>query len=291
MITELFCSIDDFCQDFIPQWKRSLLDQGLKHRDRQGQFSDSEIMTIVVLFHSSGYLTFKHFYLSHVQQHMSPLFPELVTYKRLIQLMQKVLVPLSAYLWCKSTGISYVDSTPLKVCHNKRIPRHKTFKGMANRGKTSMGWFYGFKLHLVVNDKGDILSFCLTSGNRDDRKPLAFLSQDLWGQLFGDKGYVGQKYIDLLAQQGVQLITSLKRNMKPRILDECDKILLRGRSIIETINDQLKNVCQIDHSRHRSGHNFVVNLIAGLVSYAHKPKKPSLNIKHHFEQDMNPIAL
>ena len=154
MVTELFCSIDDFCQDFMPQWKQSLLDQGLKHRNRSGQLSDSEIMTIIVLFHSSGCRTFKQFYLFHVQQHMPTLFPGLVTYKRFIQLMQKILVPLSAYLWCRCrgqiTGISYVDSTPLKVCHNKRIFQHKTFKGTANRGKTSMGWFYGFKLHLVV---------------------------------------------------------------------------------------------------------------------------------------------
>ena len=223
MVTELFCLIDDSCQDFMPKWNQSLIKQGLKHRNRSGQLSDSEIMTIIVLFHSSNYRNFKQFYLLQVQQHMSDLFPTLVTYKRFIQLMQKILVPLSAYLWCccrgQVTGISYVDSTPLKVCHNKRILRHKTFKGVANRGKTSMGWFYGFKLHLVVNDKGEILSFCLTSGNQDDRKPLAFLSQDLWGRLFGDKGYVGQKYIDLLPRQGVQLITTLRKNMSKRILN------------------------------------------------------------------------
>ena len=79
-------------------------------------------------------------------------------------------------------------------------------------------------------------------------------------------------------QQGIHLITKLKSNMKNKLMVMTDKLLLRKRSIIETINDQLKNISQIEHSRHRSPLNFLVNLVSGLIAYTHQPKKPSLNL-------------
>ena len=91
------------------------------------------------------------------------------------------------------TGISFFDSTSIKVCHNKRISRNKVFKGLAKLGKTTTGWFYGFKLHLVINDKGEILAFQLTPGNVSDVSMLETLSSGLWGKLFGDKGYISEK--------------------------------------------------------------------------------------------------
>ena len=184
-------------------------------------------------------------------------------------------------------GISFVDSTPLKVCHNKRIPRHRVFEGLAERGKTSMGWFFGFKLHLVVNDRGELLSFALTPGNVDDRKPVPEMARGLFGKLFGDRGYISQKLFDQLMETGLQLITSIRRNMKGRLMLLEDKLMLRKRSIIETINDQLKNISQIEHTRHRSVDNFFVNVVAGLIAYCHKEKKPALNLS---PQDFNLLA-
>ena len=143
-----------------------------------------------------------------------------------------------------------------------------------------MGWFYGFKLHLVVSDKGDILACCLTPGNVDDRRPVPLLTKDLFGKLFADKGYISQQIFELLFSQGLELITMLRKNMKNRLLPLADKLLLRKRAIIETINDQLKNISQIEHSRHRSVTNFLVNLVAGLIAYTHQEKKPSININH-----------
>ncbi|MDD4963427.1 MAG: IS982 family transposase [Gallionella sp.] len=204
-------------------------------------------------------------------------------YNRFVELMSEILEPLAAFMQSRcgqSRGIAFVDSTPLRVCENIRIPRHKTFKEQAGRAKSSTGWFYGFKLHFMINDCGEILSFCLTRGNVDDRTPVPNLVKRLIGKLFGDRGYVSKKLTELLADQNVELITTLKKNMKPKVIAAFDKLILRKRSIIETINDQLKNTFNLEHSRHRSLRNFVVNAIACLVAYSYQKKKPSLNINH-----------
>jgi hypothetical protein len=282
-ILELFCSVDDFWQQFAPTWQQDLLTSGERQRVRPGQMYPSELMTIVILFQQSHYRTFKAYYTEYVHRHLCSEFPTLVSYSRFVELMPTILVPLVAYLHTQlghCTGISFIDSTPLAVCHNARIHSHRVFDGRAARGKTSVGWFYGFKLHLVVNDQGEILAFCLTPGNVDDRKPVPKLAKGLVGKLFGDKGYLSQPLAQqLLVTHGLQLITKLRKKMHNRLLDWSDKLLLRKRAIIETITDQLKNICQIEHSRHRSPINFLVNLVAGLIAYCHQPKKPSLGVQ------------
>jgi hypothetical protein len=281
-ILDLYCSVDEFWQGFAPWWPWQLLASGARQRLRPTQLHPSEIMTIAILFQQSHYRTFKAFYTEHVQQHLRSEFPHLVSYTRFVELLPTVLVPLIAYLHTQlgpCTGISFIDSTALAVCKNPRIGQHRVFACDARRGKTSVGWFYGFKLHLVVNDRGELLAFCLTPGNVDDRRPVPRLVRRLFGKLFGDKGYISQDLAAaLLVEQGVQLITKLRKNMRHRLLDLSDKLLLRKRALIESIVDELKNVCQIEHSRHRSPLNFLVNLMAGLVAYCHLPKKPSLDL-------------
>ena len=151
-----------------------------------------------------------------------------------------------AYLHTKlghCTGISFIDSTPLAVSRNPRIQQHRVFARRAARGKTSVGWFYGFKLHLVVNDQGELLAFCLTPGNVDDRHPVPKLVTGLVGKLKDSKGYLSQPLAQpLLVTQGLHLITKLRTKMQNRLLDWSDKRLLRKRVIIETITDQLKNI-------------------------------------------------
>jgi hypothetical protein len=144
---------------------------------------------------------------------------------------------------------------------------------------------------LEINDKGEILNFVITPGNVDDREPLKnsdFLKK-IFGKLYAGKGYIGQKLFEQLFVDGIQLITGLKRNMKNCLMSINDKILLRKRSIIETINDELKNICQIEHSRHRSFGNFLTNLISGLLTYSFLPKKPS--IKYDVEPIFGQLAL
>jgi hypothetical protein len=282
-ILDLFCSVDDFWQQFAPNWHHDLLTSGQRQRLRATQLYPSEIMTIAILFHQSHYRTFKAYYTEYVQRHLRSEFPTLVSYSRFVELMPTVLVPLVAYLHTqlgRCTGISFIDSTSLAVCHNACIHQHRVFAGRAARGKTSVGWFFGFKLHLVVNDQGELLAFCLTPGNVDDRHPVPKLATGLVGKLFGDKGYLSQPLAQqLLVTHGLHLITKLRKKMHNRLLDWSDKLLLRKRAIIETITDQLKNISQIEHSRHRSPINFLVNLVAGLIAYCHQPKKPSLGVQ------------
>lgn len=280
-ILTLFFDIDEFCQQFEPVWKQHLLSDGNKHRDRERTLSLSEVMTIMVLFHTAGYRNLKQFYLEFVSVHLTKEFPALVSYPRFVQFESGALIPLAAYLQTRvgrCTGISFVDATKLVACENLRIPNHKQFADIAKRGKTSTGWFFGFKLHLTVNDCGELLSWFVTPGNCDDRKPVPRLAKWLWGKLFGDKGYISNPLKLLLSEQNLELITKPKKNQKnvAPLLAE-DKILLRKRAIIETVIDQLKNISQIEHTRHRSFWNFLVNLLAGLVAYSWREKKPALN--------------
>ena len=195
--------------------------------------------------------------------------------------MKGLFVPLFAFLHHHRgavTGISYIDSTKIQVCHNKRISRNKVFKNLAKRGKTTAGWFFGFKLHLIVNDRGEILAFQLSQGNVSDVSMLELLSKDISGKLYGDKGYISSEIAKKLLDKGVELFTSLRENMKNKLMHIVDKVYLRKRSIIETINDQLKNISQIEHTRHRSPANFLINLLSGLIAYQFKEKKPSINL-------------
>ena len=281
-ITEIFCSIDDFCKEFVPFWQKSLLCNG-KKRIRASKLSLSEVMTIQVLFHLSGYKTFKEFYLGYVSKHLEKEFPNLVSYNRMVELKRDSFLPLAIYLkncgLSNCTGISFIDSTPLRVCDRRRIHRHKTFKDIAQRGLCSLGWFYGFKLHIITNDTGGIIDFMITKGNVEDRKPLKFKQfiKKLYGKLFGDKGYISKELFTELFSNGIHLVTKLRKNMKTKLLTPLqDAYLLRKRAIIETIFDQLKNICQVEHSRHRSVANYFNNIFATLIAYNFKDKKPSL---------------
>ena len=196
-------------------------------------------------------------------------FPGLVSYNRFVELMQKTLLPLAVYLKTrclgKCTGISYVDATPLRACHIKRAHSNKVLKDLATKGQCSIGWFFGLKLHFVINDKGEMLDFILTPGNVDDRHPLtgSNLLARIYGKLFGDQGYNSQSLFEKLFIDGIHLITKLRKNMKNSLMLLSDKILLRKRALIESVFDELKNICQIEHTRHRSQEGFIINLLTG----------------------------
>lgn len=285
-ITEIYFIIDEFMMNFdkIISDHSLMPDNALKLRNRKFNLSQSEVMTILVLFHYGSFKNLKHFYLFYVQKHMFKEFPNTVSYNRFVELQKKSIMPLAIFMkTCalgKCTGISYIDSTPLIACHIKREKQHKTFKGIAQKGQCSLGWFFGFKLHLIINDKGEILDFVITQGNVDDRKPLENMSlhKNIFGKLYGDKGYISKDLFEKLFVDGVHLITKLRKNMKNCLMLMQDKIALRKRALIESVNDQLKNICQIEHTRHRSFDNFITNLLSGLIAYSFFPKKPSINL-------------
>jgi transposase len=279
-IIKIFCEVHDFWKQFQAEWEKILLAESSRKRSKACRLCMSEVMTIVILFHFSRYPTFKDYYQQQVITRYRHYFPHLVSYNRFVELMQACSVPLALFMRRQrleqTKGVAFIDSTALAVCANSRIHQHQVFAGGAQRGKTSTGWFFGFKLHLVINHQGEIISFCLTPGNTDDRKPVEQLTKNLWGRLFADKGYISQSLKERLKDKGVELITKLRKNMKQQLLPLFDQLMLRKRALIESVNDFLKNTCQIQHTRHRSKNNWLVNLISGLVAYSFLPKKPEL---------------
>ena len=290
-IITLFCEIDDFFLAY-EKWKpatQSLPRETtpLETRGRPRRLHPSEVMTLLIAFHESGYRTFKHFYQKHVCVYWCAEFPNLVSYSRFVQLKKEVLEVLTFYLSAHlgtCSGLSFVDSTRLRVCDNKRISSYRVFAGQAERSKTSMGWFYGFKLHLVINGSGELLDVALTPGNTDDRKPLRDFADRLHGSLYADRGnHISKDLRETLRQQGVDLVYKVRKNMKPLDLSVSDEVLLKKRMLIESVIRELKTQMQLEHTRHRSFENFQVNVFSALIAYQLLENKPSLNI-HELQQ-------
>lgn len=285
-LVEIFCILDEFCKYLTPELKKQSIEvPDKRRRNRLSRMSDSEIMTILVIFHTRHFRDLKSFYLGYVCRHMYKEFPHTISYNRFVERQAQVGLYLLLFLQTcalgKCTGISIIDSTPLVSCHIKRAHMHKTMKGWDAKGKCTMGWFYGFKLHLIINDKGEIIQWQLTPGNVDDREPLKNkrFTERLFGKLFADRGYISHTLFEQLFIDDIHLVTRIKKNMKNSLMSLHDKLMLRKRSVIETVNDELKNVCQIEHTRHRSVNNFATNLFAGLIAYNLLPKKPSMNLE------------
>ena len=282
-IVALFCEIDDFFLALMKyQVEYHLQDaQPAENRGRPRSLHPSEIMTILISFHQSNYRSFKDYYQRHVCVYLRWAFPNLVSYTRFVELKKEMLGCLSLYLYTRfgsCDGISFIDSTRLPVCHNRRIPSHRVFAKEADRGKTSMGWFYGFKLHLMINTTGELLGVELTPGNIDDRGPVPALTQLLSGKLYGDRGYISAPLRQHLASEGIDLVYKVRKNMDPLPLSETDEVLLKKRMLIESVIKELKTQTQLEHTRHRSLLNFQVHVVSALIAYTYLEKKPSLNL-------------
>lgn len=284
LLTTIFYQADEFCKLHEKFFTKRCLSDGARNKGgRPARLQLSKVITICVYFHHSGYRTFKWYYKKHICGELKTAFEWLVSYNRFIEIMQEVAPVLALFAMSLNsrdiTGVAFIDSAALKVCHNLRIPSHKVFSGIAQRGKTSMGWFFGFKLHFVINNLGEILSFWITPGNVDDRDftVIERLTQGLWGMLFGDRGYISQKLFIKLWKQGIKLITSIKSNMKNKLVPTIEKLLLKKRNVVESVANLLKNTHHIEHSRHRSFTNFLANTFSAIAAYAFNQKKPSIN--------------
>lgn len=280
-ITELFVFVDDFCKAVDRYDAGNMLaDQAKPKPTRTPEMSVSEILVIMILFQKSPCKNFKYFFISYLKMYHQD-FPRLVSYNRFVELQKRCLPYLFLLMqwFCLQTnpqGEHFVDATHIRVCHNKRISSHKVFKGFAALGKSTMGWFLGFKLHLVINAKGEIQGVMLTAGNVDDRTPVSAMTQRLRGLLLGDKGYINQTLFEELYARGLKLITNVRAKMKNKFMTMEEKMLLRKRSIIETVYDLLKNTFQLVHTRHRSVSNFLVHIVSTLVAYCFRSNKPKI---------------
>src|SRR6476469_2935734 len=283
-ITALYCCLDDFCKMFA-EWETHQLIPSPSRRQRSGKLSRSEMLFIRVLFHLSPYKNFKTFYLLGIGVQHRACFRDLPHYDRFVSLMPRLFVPLMVLLHSLSgeeTGIYFGDSSKLAVCHNRRINRHQVVDGLAARGKTSMGWFFGLKLHVVINHKGEIMAVKITPGNTADSTVLDEMTRHLAGKLYADKGCIGRELFHKLWLRGLHFMTSIRRNMRDYLMPMADRIMLRKRFVIETVLDTLKSEMGLEHSRHRSPVNAMVHVLSCLVAYAFRPGKPSisLNSKH-----------
>lgn len=281
-LIEIFMSCDDFCKKFDHMISPFTCPRHPHSQNRPG-LADSEVMAILIVYHFSGSKCFQYYYQHAVLTVLKPYFPKVPSYNRFVELQGRVAFLLWVYLqvWCKGNedqGLFYVDSKKLPVCHNRRIHQHRVFKGLAKRGKSSTGWFFGFKLFVIINTMGEIIRVCLTPANVADNN-FAFLLKflrNLKGKLFGDRGFISQKVFEKLFGEGLQLITGLRRNMKNKLIEMTDKLLLKKRGIIESIFDILMTVGDIDHRRHRSPKNALANLFAGLAAYSFYERKPKV---------------
>lgn len=284
-VTEIFCIIDEFDKNLDMEMRKNLflpseVSGGKRRRNRKGRLSRSEIMTILVSYHFGTYRNFKEYYLKGVLGEMRREFPDAVSYNRFVELMPRVFIEMllfmRLYAFGKCTGITFVDSTMIPVCHNVRRYFNKVFAGLAKDGKGTMGWCHGFKLHLMCNDRGDIITFCLTGANVDDRdiRVWKVFEKELYGKVFADRGYIKKELFESPFDRGIHLVHGLRANMKNRLMSMWDKIMLRKRYVIECINELLKNKANLVHSRHRSVHNFLVNLCSALTAYCFFDNKP-----------------
>lgn len=269
-LTNVFVFVDDFYKVFEPLWSKRLLNDCKKYRIRKHILSTSEIMTILICFHGSGFKCLKKFYLFLCKYHKKE-FPNLLSYNRFVELEKSAYVPLFIFFKCISAncdGESFIDASALPVCHIKRERSHKTFAGIAKKSKSTMGWFFGFKLHLITTQYGQPIDFTVTKGNVDDRKVTQGIFSKIFGKLFGDKGYISKDFFNSLKDKMIHVITALKSNMKPQIMTIDDSQKLNKRGVVETVFNVLKNNLNLQHTRHRCPRNYVVNILGAMCSFA-----------------------
>jgi len=280
-ITDLFVFVDDFVTGLEKAQYRSSLQSFTPTNlpTRTPGLSPSEIICILLMFQNSPCRNFKYFYKSFLQLYQSE-FPQMPCYHRFVALMPRVIGHAAILLYSllsPGNGTAYVDATSLAVCHPKRISRNKVFKGLAKIGKTTKGWFFGFKLHVIIDTKGNLVRVKLTPGNTDDRSVIDQMTQNMTGILFGDKGYISKELFLRLYKRGLKLVTGLKKTMKNMMMPLHEKMYLCKRSLIETVFDYLKNKLMLEHSRHRSPLNMIIHVISTLIVYQLKPSKPSIS--------------
>lgn len=290
-LTTIFYHADEFCNFFEKEFESRVLSDGKGLRERTSALILSEVIAITIYYHQSGYKTFKDYYTKSAELH--PAFPKMPSYNRFIELQQKALTPLAMFSKLQSLGncdgISFIDSFSLAVSHPKRISSHKTFRGLAARGKTSVGWFYGFKIHVITNGNGEILNFAITRGNVVDNnaKIIEQMMNKIQGKVYGDKGYLlNPALFKKLYCEGIHVVTKIRNNMKNKLMDISDKIMLKKRGIIESVGAIFKEDLNIEHSRYRSPITLFINVFSALIAYSFRKNKPSIYNKKNFKLEI-----
>jgi len=285
-INAIYFCVDEFSKIY-QQWQKHRLISCEQVRIRDHRMSLSEMLTVMIIYHLSPCREFKSFYHYFLLTKHRSDFNYFLSYNRFVALMPQLLVPLICMLHCLSgerDNLYFIDSTKMQICHNKRTSSNRVFCGLAKIGRSSYGWFMGFKLHLIINAKGQIVAVKITAGNADDRSVVPELTKNLSGKIFGDKGYISQSLFNQLFKRGLKIVTGIKANMKNYLLSLNDKILLRKRSVIESVFDILKNRMGLEHTRHRSPTNFLVHTLSCLVAYQLRTNKPKIRNSDNYQE-------
>jgi hypothetical protein len=286
ILYQVFIDVDDFMLAYTRYAKNQICSSQKQKPGPKSSLHPSEIISILIFYHYSGYKCFQYYYEYMVTKELRSYFPNIVSYTQFLGYIKDIGEPLYLFNQCRCaqsdrTGIYFADSKKLPVCDNRRIPSNRVFKDVAGRGKSSTGWFYGLKMHLVINNLGEIVQFLITPANFADNNKtvLEQLLVNLNGKCFADKGYL-TKFFDHFFHKGIQIITKIRNNMKNTLMLLNDKYWLKKRAIIESVNDLLMSVFDVDHTRHRNPWNAIIHALAGIAAYSYYPKKPSVFIRH-----------
>jgi len=274
--TAIYCFVDDFIKSLASNF--STITSRKSKPGISNYLSISEVLTIIIGYYDSCCDCFKHYYQQVIMRYHRIDF-KLVSYANFTKLIGRnmpYLMLLLHHLLTKCTGLSFVDATSIAVCKNYRINSHKVFKGIAARSKTTKGWFFGLKLHLIIDPEGNLIKVCFSSGNKDDRKGLRSMISGIYGKVFGDRGYISTGLFEDLYAKGIQLVTRVKKNMKNMLMPITDKIMLLKRALIETVIGKLKFLEKLEHSRHRSVTNAFSHMLSCLINYQLQENKPSI---------------
>lgn len=283
MLIEMYVEVDDLHKAYI-EWRNPKMMGRPRRPTRNTGLIVSEVVTILAAYHVSGYKCFEYYYRECILGSYLPLFPQAPSYQRFVSYTARALPLLLLWAMFKAskamrTGYYFIDSKKLQVCHIKREKSHKVFRDQATKGKSSTGWFYGLKLHLVINHLGQIVSFLITGANTADNNKavLTYLLEHLQGKCCGDKGYLTTLF-STFYESGLQLLVRPKTNMKPFAALPSDIRLMKQRSVIESVNDILVTVCNVEHSRHRNPFNGLANMLSALIAYQYLEHKPHVFI-------------
>lgn len=289
-LVTIFCQVDDFCKLYKEYAQENLLpfeNIGCVKGKRQRNMTTSEVMSVLIYYGScsESFKTLSAFY-EYTYDELKSAFPGLLSYGRIIELKQEIMIPMTSLLvsiFSECSGISYVDSTAIHACHVKREHSHRVLKDIAAKGKTTYGWFYGTKLHAILNEFSELVYCCFTSGNIADNNNdlMRKFASKLWGKMFGDRGYIVNKPLwQELYEGGLQVIYNIRSNMKNILIPLCDKLLLLKRSnIAEGAFSKLKHRMSLQDTRLRSVYGYVVNGLSMLIAYQFWARNRAASLK------------
>lgn len=276
----IFSESIEFCHAFENNYYTFLKMAGFKKRLRRSRMELAELLTMQIWFHFSGFKNFKKYYKDYVLKHFKDCF-FLVSYAQYNKMANEIPFLLDLFLKSrlkKNDSIFFIDATSLAICHPVRARHNQVFAKEASFGYSTLhGQFFGFKLHLIVNHKGEIANYALSSANHHDSQYMIDLSKGLEGLLCGDKAYISDERRQKLAKQNLKLLTETRKNMHYKnIFCGIEKFIMGHRNLIEAVFNKLKNVFHIQTNRSRSVCGFMTHCISALLAYTFDPKKPAI---------------